>query len=311
MKLIILVLTITHLTSASCQADPIRLCFYNVENLFDTIDDPSTFDEEFTPSGIKNWNSSKYYQKLKNIGKAILASSNYKEPHLIGLAEVENIKVLEDLLLYSPLQYHSYQIFHEESEDARGIDVAFLIHEDIEVIKFNSYVPTVGFKTRSILNLKFKFYKDTITACLMHLPSRRGGKLQTLKKRLAVVKNYCSNSDSLKIENNIIMGDFNDEFTDSSVQFLKHHFNLENTYYYPSLKYRGKWNAFDLILFDQSFKMKVKVDAIIKAPDFLFMEDVKYGQKKPFRTYLGPNYIGGFSDHLPKYEELYFRNKSL
>lgn len=289
----------------------LKVCFYNVENLFDTKDDPHTNDNDFLPSSDKKWNSYKYQEKLIHIGKAILATTDYETPDIIGLAEVENEKVLQDLIQLSSLRYHDYKYIHFDSKDPRGIDCALLYNpETIKILEDTFLRPGGNFRSRDILKATCIMKKDTFDIYVNHWSSRLGGKEQTEGKRMKMSKFLSSYIDSNGLYPPIIIGDFNDAPIDNSVQYISREqkLNIYTSDFHPqkpslgSLKYKGRWNSFDIILMDQRLK-KIKIRTGHQI-DWLLIEDDRYGGKKPFRSWQGPRYLGGYSDHLPIYIEI-------
>lgn len=320
----------------NAEHDSIRLVFYNVENLFDIYDDTETNDEEFTPGGIRSWDQYKFKTKINNIYKTLMAVGEWNAPGIIGLCEVENYFVLEKLVNSTPLKNFNYKIIHHESPDIRGIDVALLYNPEKFQPLFSSPI-RINFpfdkdlKTRDILYVKaLLFDSDTLHLFINHWPSRYGGLMKTQPKRNFVAKILRQKVDSILIAtphpNVIIMGDFNDDPGDKSLsKFLKasgkindiKRNNLVNLMFKKkvenpsgSLKFKENWNTFDQIIvsggmLNNSNEMKInRVGARIFNADFLFQEDEKYLGIKPFRTYYGNKYIGGFSDHLPVYVDL-------
>ena len=313
-----------------------KVMFYNCENLFDTKDDSVKLDDEFTPSGKKYWTWPKYQKKLNNIAKVIIAVGEYYPPDIVGLCEVENRYVLEGLTKYTPLKKIGYKIIHKESPDRRGIDVAMLyLPEKFFPLKITWYEVKFPFapnsKTRDILYVKGIIgKKDTLHIFVNHWPSKWGGQKETEPKRIFVAKLVKSKADSILKHNNlaniIIMGDLNDSPEDISIQKglgARHDFdNIIDTALYDlsyylmmkgegSHKYRGHWDIIDYIIVSGgliSRKNKIwstyKSSYIFKAP-FLLLEDEKYTGKKLYRTYIGYKYIGGFSDHLPIFINLF------
>jgi len=162
--------------------------FYNVENLFDTEDDPQTNDNEFLPQGTRYWNSKRYRNKLNNISKVITSLGEWESPALIGMCEVENEKVMNDLITYSPLKSQQYRYVITESKDQRGIDVALMYQRDqFRYIKHEALQVTFpkepSKKTRDILYVSGMVLSgDTLDIFVCHFPSRRGGELAYLKK---------------------------------------------------------------------------------------------------------------------------------
>ncbi len=310
----------------------VRIMFYNIENLFDTYDDPAINDDEFTPNGDKNWSYYRYKQKLNNIAKTIIAVGGWEAPALIGLCEIENYQVLLDLITDTPLAKFGYQIVHENSNDLRGIDVAILYRSEklVKISHKSINIEDKSLVTRDILHATFTFYKkDTIHFFVNHWPSRRGGKEFSEKKRVLVSSVLRSKIDSLQATNAfskiMIMGDFNDEPSDQSLSVTLNAIPVNSTidalqlYNLSFQDYRlGKgtlvykeidhtWFLFDQMIVSsavingQGMITKGKKCVIFKA-EWLLKND------RPFRTYQGPVYRGGFSDHLPIYIDLYYKD---
>ncbi len=309
----------------------IRVMFYNVENLFDTLNDASTADGEFTPDGSKHWTGYRYQQKLNSLYKVIIAAGGYHPPEIIGLCEVENKKVLIDLVEKTPLSKFKYQIVHEESPDHRGIDVAMLyLPKKIKVINHQAIPVHIAsadnYTTRDILHVTCRVKKeDTVHIFINHWPSRRGGlqaseprritAAETLKK---AVWNVNKDNKNAKI---IITGDFNDEPNNKSIsktlnaqqcaipatpeQLYNLSLTISNKKQSGTYKYRQQWNMLDQFivsgaLLNSNNKLKTGCRRVqVFRTDFLLQEDQRYPGYYPKRTYLGPRYKGGFSDHLP------------
>lgn len=314
-----------------------RVMFYNTENLFDPEDDPNTKDEEFTPEGARYWSVSRYNQKLSNIYKVIVATGEWDLPQLVGLSEVENRKVLEGLLNYTPLYKSDYKIIHYDSPDARGIDVALLYRSEFftpiiqKAIRVNWPANIGTGTTRDILYVSgVTNYGDTLHVFVNHWPSRWGGQMETEEKRMFVAKLVKHQTDSIFDTNSnaniIIMGDLNDYPTDRSLtESLKANSSFDkiksdklyNLSYYlqevkkiGSHKYDGQWGILDQIvvsggLLDTVGSIYTTTDDVhIFRADFLLEPDDKYPGDKPNRTYIGFKYHGGYSDHLPTYVDL-------
>jgi len=292
-----------------------RIMFYNVENLFDTIDDPHKADNEFLPTGKKEWNSQKYFKKLNQIGKVIIAVGEWKAPAIIGLCEIENRTVLNDLVNNSPLQKMQYQIVHHESPDPRGIDVALLYNAKkfrvlsdsaLTIRKRDSSLA----RTRDILYVQGILEKDTIHIYVNHWSSRRGGQMATEQKRINGANTLRKHLDGVFSKNTnakvLIMGDFNDEPDNKSVYDVLVKGELYNAMFNKisvsagTNRYRNKWNMLDQIILSNTLKRKMSEAEIFKR-DWLFSEDKNGERKNLFRTYQGPIYKGGYSDHLPVY----------
>ncbi|MCF8362649.1 MAG: hypothetical protein K9G70_08495, partial [Prolixibacteraceae bacterium] len=204
-----------------------RVMFYNVENLFDTVDDPEKNDDEFLPNRDRYWNESKYYRKLKRIYQTIMASSKWSAPAIIGLAEIENRSVLEALLHHTPLGAMGYKIIHKESPDHRGIDVALLYNKNqFAPVKYQTYaVKKPGdsnYATRDILHIEGYVRDETVHFFVNHWPSKYGGALITKPLRALAAQTLRNAVDSLfnisPFSHIVIMGDFNDSPFDESVK---------------------------------------------------------------------------------------------
>lgn len=312
--------------------------FYNTENTFDTFNDTLFNDEEFLPESERRWTSTRYFNKLTNIFKTIAAIGEEEPPEIICLAEIENKRVLINLIQNTPLEKYNFEIVHYDSPDQRGIDVAVLCRRELihvigsKYIRINSSDNAIG-KTRDILYLKISTNKaDTIHLFVNHWPSRRGGKKQSEGKRLFVAKRLKQQVDSLlsvdPFSKIIITGDFNDEPKDHSLtQALQAELpneNIQSKLLYNlsgkmqaecdcgTYRFRTSWNMLDQFIVSGSLLKKGSglhtcTDCLnIANFSFLLREDKKYGGMKPFPTYLGPSYQGGFSDHLPIYLDLFY-----
>lgn len=297
MKNLIVFVFALHASSIFSQNDSISLLFYNVENLFDTQDDSLKNDNEFLPNSKKKWTSTRWNEKTVNIAK-VIAGNNF--PQIIGLCEIENKAVLNKIKNHYILKDKKYSIIHFESPDLRGIDCALLYQPDkIDLLSMRANnVDLQGRKTRDILSATFANAKDTIAVFVNHWPSRYGGRKKSNPKRKIASERLLFLMDSTsnyypnyKI---IAMGDFNDEPNDSSLIALKKYSNrsLELN---GTLKYKGKWQIFDQFICSKNFSYNLTV----YSPNFLLEEDKTYGGSKPYRTYYGPFFNGGFSDHLP------------
>ncbi len=319
----------------------IRIMFYNCENFFDTYDDPDKWDEQFTPLGEKHWTYSKYKTKLYHIAKVITAVGGWQPPEIVGLCEVENRAVLEDLLNNSPLSVQGYKIIHYESPDRRGIDVAML-YQPSKFKPDTSYPIHVRFPqslggkpTRDILYVRGRDkWNDTLHVFVNHWPSRFGGHLETDPLRLFVAKLVRRKADSIfrlnPRANIVIIGDLNDFPTDVSLlKGLRTRVTFDTivpddlynlSYYLQEVKgefshrHQGEGGILDQIIVSGALLDKrgplytTPDDAHVYKNQFLLEKDPDYPGYRPFRTYIGFRYIGGYSDHLPVYLDL-FRNK--
>ncbi len=343
MKSLFTLILFTVLTTSIFAQKDAMVAFWNVENLYDTVDDPAVQDEEFLPSAKKEWNSVKYNTKLKNTAEVVLKMNNGIGPDILGMAEVENKDVLVDLTTKTDLKKQKYGIVHYNSPDQRGIDVALIYKTKSFTVLSSSSVPVVlpiGPKdsaaprpTRDILVVRgILNKKDTICILVNHWPSRLGGVEQSDPKRLAAAKTAGLIVDSLRqLYTNVeilLMGDFNDEPTDASVKSLTYDYKLAHMPYGGMVKiidnlmdsikasgdgthyYKKEKSCLDQILVTTNLKEKKSyyvTQAFIFKPDWLFAEVYKNDGLSPKRTWAGSRYIGGYSDHLPVYTILKYQ----
>lgn len=315
--------------------------FYNVENLFDTLDQEGTFDEEFMPLDEKEWNTAKLYDKLEKIARVVQDADTMGLPSLIGLCEVENRDVLEMLLAATDLRDAGYRIVHKESPDYRGIDVALLYREgDFELLDYWAYPVwfpyDTDFRTREVLHVKGQFtgQAEPVHVFVNHWPSRSGGEIETRPKRIFVAELVRTKVDSILAvqadERIVIMGDLNDEPNDLSVtsglnaltdfdrpdagELYALSAALMKNSDMGSYKYKGNWNHLDQFivsgsLLDTLSDMYTRPSDIrIVSQEYLLEKDEAYLGMKPYRTYLGDYFHGGYSDHLPVILRLRYRN---
>jgi len=298
---------------------------YNVENLFDTIDDPNIPDEEFLPESEKKWDNKAYQKKLDDLVKVITEVNSVELPEIVGLVEVENHKVLEDLVGTALLK-NQYNIIHEESPDYRGIDVALIYRLDAFQEISHEVLPVVfpddpNFKTRDILHVTGKIKNKTIHVFVNHWPSRIGGDDKTEPKRVLAASVLKNKTDQILAADPkakiIIMGDMNDEpvnkslketldagSPDSGSKLVNLMFPDDNaglgTYFYS-----GNWNMLDNIVVS-GYVLNGKGIKVEDSKGNIFRKDWmiytnKNGDQTPNRTYVGNRYVGGVSDHFPVY----------
>jgi hypothetical protein len=325
-----------NLDSIKIKSQNVRIIFWNVENFYDPYDDTTKLDDEFTSGGAKHWNYSKFSVKLNHVSKTILAAGGWEAPAIACMCEVENRYVLNKLIYETPLKPWHYKIVHHDSPDLRGVDVAMLYRPAVFTLVSQKSIAirfpfdTIS-QTREILMVKGVLFKsDTLTLFINHWPSRRGGYLASQPRRNYVASVLRHLVDSVLRTNEktniLIMGDFNDEPTNESLfQILraktdtvkpdaKDLFNLmgirNKQHPEGTLKFRNQWSTFDQIIVSG---ILIKGLAGLKAgpqnagifhPSFLLEEDNTYFGKKLYRTYSGPGYHGGFSDHLPVMVEI-------
>ena len=296
---------------------PLRVMTWNVENLFDTVHDEGFQDEEFLPGSERRWTRHRYWKKLTDISKVISAvAEEGGVPDLVGLCEVENDSVLHTLTRRSALRQLGYEYVMTHSEDARGIDVALLYQPvhfrllDTRSIRVPSQ--EVGLpSTRDILYAKglvlAKQGIDTLHVMVVHLPSRAGGHEGDRNRQLAA-RTLWHVVDSILLRGGIdphvvVMGDFNAARRDKVFKHaplrLTDDTRLSGTYCY-----RGFWQWIDHILVSPSVQTQ-GLARPIRLP-WLLEENKTYSVDMPFRTYRGPSYHGGVSDHLPVILDLLF-----
>lgn len=306
----------------------VRVVFYNVENLFDTIAEANIDDEEFLPASTKNWNSPKYYTKVANMAKAIRAVGGWQAPEIVGLAEIENRTVLLSLANHNSLKNANYQVLHFDSPDPRGIDVGLLYNSKIAAVLYAEpiRVNMPNSRTRDILYAKLLINQtDTLHLFVNHWSSRRGGQEASEYKRIAAAETVKHKTDSIQNGTKnaavLVMGDFNDSPKNNSLKLLTNQSEqnalvnlmakLPETE--GSHKYKGVWDYLDQMLVSQSClqkegKMKVVFGkAYVFKEDFLVEEDDRYGDVYPKRTWKGDAFVGGYSDHLPVFCDLSFK----
>lgn len=320
------------------------VAFYNVENLFDTENDTLTFDDDRTPEGKDNWTLKRYQRKLDHISQVISEiglETSSTSPDIIGICEVENLKVIEDLTNHRNLKDKNYGIVHYDSPDERGIDVALLF-------KKSAFLPT-SFASHRLLLVddedQRNYTRDQLVVgglmdgeqmffLVSHWPSRSGGEARSKPNRMAAAKLNKRIIDSIQrldfSAKIISMGDFNDDPTnDSFKKILKTKgkekqleegglFNPMEKLYKKgigSLAYRDKWNLFDQIFFTENLVRPENGDyrfwkAGVFAASYLITQKGQY-KGYPFRTYAGGSYAGGYSDHFPVYMYLIKQNPDL
>ncbi len=310
---------------------PGRIIFYNTENLFDTINDPETQDEEFLPSARNEWNTEKYQVKLRHLSKVIAALFDTIQPLVIGLAEVENKKVLEDLVAQQALKKFNLGIIHHDSPDERGIDVALLYNQDEVEGDFDATLKVEldsGDRTRDVLYFKAYLTEEfPVWFFVNHWPSRRTGVDESTRKRLIAAETLKKKIENIYLGEPyarvILMGDFNDNPSDTAVRYLSAAAGpktfklidlmapLQKKKQF-TLRYKDQSDIFDQFvvssnLLDSKNQYSIRNSAAtIFSPSWLLFNHPKYGLI-PDRTYAGGKWIGGYSDHLPVYFDLIFK----
>jgi predicted extracellular nuclease len=289
------------------QAQEIQtIAFYNVENLFDTIDGPND-DAEFLPAAAKQWNTEKYNAKLQQIRQVMEA---LQMPIIMGVCEIENKGVLLDIIG----EDKRYGVVHYESPDARGIDVGMLYRKDILKLKTSGYIrftlpgdtlPT----SRDIVWAKYAYKKENIFVLVNHWPSRGGGAEQSAPRRLKAAQMAAQFIDSVQQNDPkakiILMGDLNDHPQDVAPRHVSTKLtpliSKESNSFGGSYNYKNEWDVLDHIMvslnaMEGNFQVQKESGQIHSFPYLLTQYK---GQIVPNRTYAGNTYLGGYSDHLP------------
>lgn len=306
------------------------IAFYNVENLFDTIDSPNTNDLEYTPQGSKQWDNRKYWDKINKMAQVISEIGTELTPDgpaIIGLSEIENKLVLNDLVNDPQIVNRNYRIAHYDSPDRRGVDVALLYQP--KYFEYQSSKPYLfipegreNFFSRDVLLVSGLFQGEPMHILVNHWPSRSGGERASRPLRNAAAKLNRQIIDSLKLADPtahiLVMGDLNDDPVNESVRkYLNTGWDktklkpgqLFNPFYdfyrkgIGTLAWRDSWNLFDMIIMNQTLlTADLSTYTYHKAGVFnrryLLQPEGRFAGY-PFRTHAGDNYLGGYSDHFP------------
>ncbi|MDG1347500.1 MAG: hypothetical protein P8M61_05215 [Crocinitomicaceae bacterium] len=306
------------LSSASLFAQKnAQVVFYNVENLFDTLDTPNQADEEYLPTAEKNWNSEKYWEKIAHINKVMNEFDNIA---LMGVCEIENKAVLDDVVKG---QKQKLKIAHFESADERGIDVGLMYNKKIfclkkkGILRFTLTVKGEPKATRDILYVELKHKKERIHVVVNHWPSRYGGAEESEPSRLLAsetAKKYIDSVLTIDPQAKIIfMGDLNDYPSNKSVENIMEKLTPMITQTSGSKggshSYKNEWNILDHMLISPGMENTGGMQAITnsgKINEFEYLLETWKGNVVPLRTYVGSKYLGGYSDHLPVSFEIQF-----
>ena len=279
---------------------------YNIENAFDTMHDEGKNDYEFCEGGERKWSYTRLFNKLKSVGKVIAAADEKRPLDLIGLCEVENDTVMHYLTQRTPLRTIGYKYLMTHSPDERGIDVALLYSpftfHPFENQSIRNSLPKQ--QTRDILHVAGTLASgDTLDVYVVHLPSKKGGS-EGHRLSTHLCQQLQAHTDSVRQHrhhpNIIVMGDFNAETNSQQLKLLtrSHHLIDRTAKLQPgTYKYQGEWSILDHIL-THTTTLSHQQTRILTLP-FLLEKDSPNGGEKPKRTYLGPAYKGGISDHLP------------
>ncbi|MCE2789948.1 MAG: endonuclease/exonuclease/phosphatase family protein [Saprospiraceae bacterium] len=306
--------------------------FYNLENLFDTEDDTLINDEEFLPDGARAWTTERYEEKLANMAYVIsqIGVEDVKAGlSFLGVSEIENRRVLEDLVKQASIAGRNYQIIHYDSPDGRGVDVGLLYNPSHFIPMYSRPIPLFNYEgdkrrfTRDVLYVKGMLEEDTLHILVNHWPSRGGGPA-TVEYRNNGARLCRSVIDSVLLVDPkakvLVMGDLNDDPVDESIKkYLRAVRDVEDVrstgVYNPyealfqkglgSNAYRDTWSLFDQIILTQSLTEKKQsgyafFKAQVFSAPFLVQSSGAY-KGYPFRTFSGDSYQGGYSDHFPSF----------
>lgn len=305
------------------------IAFYNLENLFDTVNDTTINDEDFLPEGDYKWTEDRYQKKLENMSSVIaqIGSEYVKGPAIVGLSEVENTKVVEDLVATDNLKDMNYKVIHYDSPDERGVDVALIYQPAFFEVTNSKAIYTDlldGDMTRDVLLVSGLFNGEPLHVLVNHWPSRSGGQKRSAPKRQIaaeldrkIIDSILAIDPKAKI---ILMGDLNDNPTDKSIKVsLGTSEEIEGAVngllYNPMEKkykngigsnaYRDTWSLFDQIILSEGLLGEDKSSykffkAQVFNETFLTQKEGKF-EGYPFRTYVGTTYKGGYSDHFPSF----------
>lgn len=335
-KLIKYLLLALILFSYKCYAqyeDTLVIAFWNLENLFDTIDDSAKNDEDFLPGGEMQWTDDRLNKKMYNLSKVIQSINDGNGPDILGVCEVENQAVLENMV-NNFLSDLKYEVAYIESPDNRGIDNGLVYKKD-KFKLLNVQADTVhlsdGFPTRLIFGANLLTQKNlAITVFVNHWPSRRGGQSESEQNRIDAAKTLRNAVDRIfgadSIANIFIAGDFNDDPVNVSVlEILRAHpikcDSLETEYRYDtegelfnlayevyqngdgSFKYKDTWNMLDQLIVSENLITGEGINYLCNSfevykPEFMVTHSGEY-KGTPFPTFGGMKYLGGYSDHFP------------
>lgn len=292
----------------------INVLFWNVENLFDCEDSgKSDSEKDFLPDGERHWTKGRFWNKINGIYKTIMWTSECCDgqfPDIMGFAEVENEHVCRTLVHGTLMRKIPYNVVHRDSPDRRGIDVALVYRKDRFLLESYRIIPVRGtngtLRTRDILLVSLRSFSsgELYHFLVNHHPSKFSGSRSSGKSRMyamEVLKGVCDSLKTSGEENIVVMGDFNDEPDSPAAKYLGSCLvNMSDSLAAGgegTIRYAGEWSMIDMY-FVSDYLSKYCSMSII-SPDFLLTEDRKHSGLKPLRTFSGPLYSGGVSDHLP------------
>ena len=296
------------------EKDGTLVMFWNLENFFDWTDQGTgESDREFSSMGERHWTRKKFHAKCDAISKTMMwmADRYGRMPDVAGFAEVENRRVLKMLLESTLLRKYGYEIVHFESGDRRGIDVALIYRTEVfDKVGESVWTPVYEeekMNTRDILTVKLRRKTDgeNVNFIVNHHPSKFGGSKASEGRRMAVMKSLSELCDYLlkspERAGIVAMGDFNDNPDGEQFTFLEgilvNKAGLLHEKGEGTIRYEGRWDLIDMFM--TSSDLAGRSEMYIERVPFLMMRERKHPGEKPFRTYSGPRYIGGVSDHCP------------
>ena len=291
-----------------------KIMWYNVENVFDTRHDSLKNDWDFLPEGAYHWTPWRYWRKLDNISRVIAAVAEQGGwPMMVGMCEVENDTVLRDLTLRSPLRAARYSYVHAESPDLRGVDCCLLYQPTLFRLQGSESirVPSAEHRLRPTRDILHVWGHLTRTDSLLHVfvlhfPSRAGDNKSSTRNRMLAAETLCTALDKLQGQHVLVMGDFNAEPGDPIFRPIQERLVSLIPQRRKELKkaqgtycYQGLWGFIDHMLVSPS--MQEYCEPLVHVAKFPFLLTEK---GTPWRTFQGPAYKGGYSDHLPLYVEI-------
>jgi endonuclease/exonuclease/phosphatase family metal-dependent hydrolase len=280
--------------------------FYNVENLFDTVNDPGADDGDFTPAGNYRWAEADYRAKIGRIAQVLGEIG----ADVVGLAEVENRRVLDDLIAHENLAKLDYRIVHFDSPDPRGIDVALLYRAgrfEPATMQTHTHRQLPGYSTRHVLQVGGRWVGRPVEVLVCHLPSMSSSR-EVRQRAASSLRQLVDSLAGKHLESGlVVMGDFNanpGSYVMNALtapernrpSALRNPFETLFRKGYGSYLYRGRWNQYDAILTGGALPGEPQARIFLR--DYLIQSDGPYAGY-PFRTFSGTRNIGGYSDHLP------------
>jgi len=300
----------------------LRFMWYNVENLFYPMDDTIAGDDEFTPEGVRHWTFLRYRHKLTSLARVIIATGGWEPPEVVGICEIEEARVLEDLVSHPILEPYDYAYVHRESPDHRGMDVACIFRPNrLHLVEWDVFVSNpstnvvqardlTSARTRDMIHLCFSRGKhDTVDLFLVHLISKYSGAGATAQFRKNQAMELVGLVDSIHGKRpgslKVMAGDFNEVWLGYSMEPLRgSKIGKDSIFSVPllggagSYKYKGSWSFIDQFLVVGPTDAFMVTGGVLVIPP-LMTADESHGGDKPARTYVGYSYRGGVSDHLP------------